>query len=98
MEEEIRTIMEIEILEDNKCILRIEEDKFNGYVEKNKVIMENFFMTGTLMNFLGHHSNDWQIGDVIYQQAIMTPCSIVEGRMFCPKLEFIKEAEEWQRY
>lgn len=94
MEEEIRMIMEIEMLEDNKCILTIEEDKFNGYVEENKVIMENFFMTGALMNFLGHYTNDWQIGDIIYTQAIMTPCTIENGKMFCPKLEFInKEAE-----
>lgn len=83
--------MEIELRENNTCLLTVAEETYEGRVEEGRIILENFFMGGGLMTFLGENSRNWKIGDTIYTSAVMGRSTIVEGRMLVPELVFSNE-------
>ena len=83
--------MKIEIKENNACVVTVAGETYEGRVEEGRIILENFFMGGGLMMFLGENSRNWKIGETVYNSAVMGRSSIVEGRMLVPTLVFSNE-------
>lgn len=95
MEEELvielpEVVAEIETREDGTCLLTINTETYEGRLEGDSIVFYDCAIGGGLMYFLGHNTGNWVIGETTYTQAIMDPCSIVEGRMVAPKLVFSK--------